>query len=234
MTAAHVDTGVRDSVMTSELGYPRYPTIIHALAQAAELNPAAPGLMCQERLLSYREYAHAVAALAGVFADLGVARERVAVMMPNSMEAAVALLPGLVFSQSVGYTHATNSANVPDAGVKDGDRLLDVPKVTSNTTLTYRYPLAGSLSLMARLNNSYVDSIQDITFARNTLPSYDLVDTRFGVESDRWSAVLFVDNLTNKKALLSDTGALSANVPIFNRVATNQPRTIGADLSYKF
>jgi long-chain acyl-CoA synthetase len=95
VTAAHVDTGVRDSVMTSELGYPRYPTIIHALAQAAELNPAAPGLMCQERLLSYREYAHAVAALAAVFAEYGVARERVAVMMPNSMEAAVALLAGM-------------------------------------------------------------------------------------------------------------------------------------------
>ena len=79
-----------------------------------------------------------------------------------------------------------------------------------------------------------MDSIQDITFARNTLPSYDLVNSRFGVEADRWSAVLFVDNLTNKKALLSDTGALSANVPIFNRVATNQPRTIGADLNYKF
>jgi iron complex outermembrane receptor protein len=150
------------------------------------------------------------------------------------LEAAVVLLPGLVFSQSVGYTHATNSATVPDAGVKDGDRLLDVPKVTSNTTLTYRYPLAGTLNLIARLNNSYVDSIQDITFKRNTLPSYDLVDTRFGVETDRWSAVFFLDNLTNKKALLSDTGALSANVPIFERVATNQPRTIGADVSYKF
>jgi outer membrane receptor protein involved in Fe transport len=150
------------------------------------------------------------------------------------LEAAIVLLPGLVFSQSVGYTHATNAATVPDAGVKDGDRLLDVPKVTANTTLTYRYPLAGTLNLIARVNDSYVDSIQDITFTRNTLPSYDLVDTRFGVETDRWSAVIFVDNLTNKKALLSDTGALSANVPIFNRVATNQPRTIGADLSYKF
>jgi iron complex outermembrane receptor protein len=150
------------------------------------------------------------------------------------LEAAVVLLPGLVFSQSVGYTHATNSVTVPEAGVKDGDRLLDVPKVTSNTSLTYRYPLAGTLSLIARVNNSYVDSIQDITFARNTLPSYDLVDTRFGVEADRWSAALFVDNLTNKRALLSDTGALSANVPSFNRVATNQPRTIGADLTYKF
>ncbi|MFL6600090.1 MAG: TonB-dependent receptor [Steroidobacteraceae bacterium] len=150
------------------------------------------------------------------------------------LEAAIVLLPGLVFSQSVGYTHATNSVTVPEAGVKDGDRLLNVPKVTANTTLTYRYPLAGALNLIARVNNSYVDSVQDITFTRNTLPSYDLVDTRFGVETDRWSAVLFLDNLTNKRALLGDTGALSANVPIFERVATNQPRTIGADVSYRF
>jgi len=118
--------------------------------------------------------------------------------------------------------------------VTNGDRLLDVPEVTANTTLTYRYALAGTMNLVARINNSYVDSIQDITFKRNTLPSYDLVDTRFGVETDRWSALIFVDNLTNKKALLSDTGALSANVPIFDRVATNQPRTIGADVSYRF
>jgi hypothetical protein len=90
------------------------------------------------------------------------------------------------------------------------------------------------MNLIARVNNSYIDSIQDITFSRNTLPSYDLVDTRVGVEADRWSAVLFLDNLTNKRALLSDTGALSANIQILNRVATNQPRTIGADLSYKF
>jgi outer membrane receptor protein involved in Fe transport len=90
------------------------------------------------------------------------------------------------------------------------------------------------MNFVARLNNSYVDSIQDITFTRNTLPSYDLVGFRLGVETVRWSAFVFVDNLTNKEALLSDTGALSANVSIFNRIATNQPRTIGADLNFKF
>ena len=150
------------------------------------------------------------------------------------LEAAVVLAPGLVFSQSVGYTHATNSSTVPGAGVVSGDRLLNVPEVTANTALTYRYPLAGTMNLIARINNNYVDSVQDITFGRNTLPSYDLVDTRLGVETDKWSAVLFLDNLTNKKALLSNTGALSANISILDRVATNQPRTIGADLSYKF
>ena len=55
-----------------------------------------------------------------------------------------------------------------------------------------------------------------------------------GTNIGPWAVSLFVDNLTNKKALLSDTGALSANISILDRVATNQPRTIGADLSYKF
>jgi iron complex outermembrane receptor protein len=111
---------------------------------------------------------------------------------------------------------------------------LDVPQVTANTSLSYKRPLDERMNLVARVTNSYVDSIQDITFARNSLPPYDLVGLRLGVETNRWSAFLFADNVTNKQALLSDTGALSANIPILNRIATNQPRTIGADLSFKF
>jgi outer membrane receptor protein involved in Fe transport len=152
------------------------------------------------------------------------------------LEVAVIPVTGLTLSQSVGYTHATNSTTLPEANVVSGERLLDVPEVTANTTATYRYalPVTQPLNLIVRVNNSYVDSIQDITYARNTLPSYDLVNSRVGVEAERWSAMFFVDNLTNKVALLSDTGALSANVPIFNRVATNQPRTFGVDLNYRF
>ncbi len=81
--------------MTHDPAYPRYPTIVHALAKAAELNPAAPGLMCQERSLTYGEYARAVAALAFVFADLGVAHERIAFLMTNSAEAVVGMLAGM-------------------------------------------------------------------------------------------------------------------------------------------
>jgi len=150
------------------------------------------------------------------------------------MEVAVILVPGLVLSQNAGYTHATNSTTLPAAGVVAGERLLDVPEFTANTTVSYKYPLANSLSLIARATNSYVDSMQDITYGRNTLPPYDLVGARAGVETDRWSAVMFIDNATNKIALLSDTGALSANISILNRVATNQPRTIGVDLNFKF
>jgi iron complex outermembrane recepter protein len=154
------------------------------------------------------------------------------------LEVAVVPATGLTLAQSFGYTHATNSTTLPEAGVVSGDRLLDVPKVTANTTASYSYPLPLSqtqgMNLVVRVTNSYIDSIQDITFTRNTLPSYDLVNSRIGVEADRWSAMFFVDNLTDKRALLSDTGALSANVSIFNRVATIQPRTFGVDLNYRF
>jgi outer membrane receptor protein involved in Fe transport len=150
------------------------------------------------------------------------------------LEVAVVLVPGFVLSQNVGYTHAVNSTTLPAAGVVSGERLLDVPEVTANTALSFKQPFADDLNFVARLNNSYVDSIQDITFTRNTLPAYDLLGFRAGVETKQWSAMLFVDNLTNKEALLGDTGALSANISILNRVATNQPRTIGADFNFKF
>ncbi len=150
------------------------------------------------------------------------------------VEAEVELTGGWLVSQNFGYTHATNSTTVPAAGVVAGDRLLDVPQWTANTSLAYRRPLRDALAFVARATNSYYGSVQDITFTRNTLPSYDLVGARAGVESDGWTATVFVDNLTNKKAYLSDTGALSANISILNRVATNQPRTYGLDLSVKF
>ena len=38
----------------------------------------------------------------------------------------------------------------------------------------------------------------------------------------------------DRRVLLTNFNALSANVPQFNRTAVSQPRTIGVDLHYKF
>jgi iron complex outermembrane receptor protein len=150
------------------------------------------------------------------------------------LEVTALLARGLILSQNMNYTNAKNSTTLPAANIVSGERLLDVPQFTANTSLSYRQPLNDRMNLVARVTNSYVDSIQDITFTRNSLPPYDLVAMRVGVDAGRWSAFLFADNLTNKMALLSDTGALSANISILNRIATNQPRTIGVDLSVKY
>ena len=71
--------------------YPKYPTIIHALAKAAELRPDAPGLVCEERELTYGQYAQAVAAMAQQFADVGVRDERIAFVVSNGLDACVGL-----------------------------------------------------------------------------------------------------------------------------------------------
>ena len=75
--------------------YPDYPTIVHALAAAAELHPDAPGIVCQYRQLSYGEYVHVVGALARQFGELGVSQERIAFVMTNSLEDTVGLMAGM-------------------------------------------------------------------------------------------------------------------------------------------
>jgi hypothetical protein len=79
-----------------------------------------------------------------------------------------------------------------------------------------------------------VGSRTDATYGINTLPSYQLTNLRGGVESGRWTAVLFVNNVANKLALLSDITEDAANLATYNRIAVNQPRTAGIDLSYHF
>jgi iron complex outermembrane receptor protein len=52
--------------------------------------------------------------------------------------------------------------------------------------------------------------------------------------NDGWTAALFANNLTNKHAYLENVAELGLTNAAFNRVATNQPRTIGIDLTYRW
>jgi hypothetical protein len=74
----------------------------------------------------------------------------------------------------------------------------------------------------------------DATFYINNLPSYDLTNLRAGVDGGRWSAVLFINNVADKRALLNNITQDANNLATYNRVAVSQPRTAGVDLNYKF
>ena len=103
--------------------YPRFPTIVHALGHAAALRPQAPGIACLDRELSYGQYAQAVAALAGKFADFGVARGRIAFLMRNSLEMAVGLFAGMASGAQV----APLNPNLTDREI--GPLLQDVDPI---------------------------------------------------------------------------------------------------------
>jgi iron complex outermembrane receptor protein len=156
------------------------------------------------------------------------------------LEITAILTPELTLGLSGTYTHATlTSVNATleqaDSAFTPGLGLLNVPKYTEMTSLTYTQPLNDKLKFMARVNNSYVGQATDIDFTYGTLPSYNLVGMRFGLIGSRMSGFIFADNLTDKRAQLGiNTTGFAYTIPSLIRVATNQPRTIGADVTYKF
>ncbi len=152
----------------------------------------------------------------------------------SEIEIVANLGPSFTVTQNVGTTHATFNDTVRATNTVAGQRLLDVPDVTTNTSLIYSTPVSAALNFSARGTYTYVGPMQDITFVRNNLPGYSLVNTRAGVTSDRFSAFLFCDNLTNKLAILTNNVAQTVNIPSLNRWVTNQPRTIGIDLQVHY
>jgi iron complex outermembrane recepter protein len=150
----------------------------------------------------------------------------------GEFETSFLLTERLILSANAGYTNATIVSS--SAGVKPGTRLQDVPDWTSSVSVAYRRNLSNRLAFSALAENDYVGTRMDVTYGTNYLSSYDLTNLRAGLEGDRWKAVLFAKNIFNQRALLSDTPQLSVYIPTFNRVAVNQPLTIGIDLSYHF
>jgi long-chain acyl-CoA synthetase len=86
------NTRIGRSTATIDPSWPRYETVVHALAAAARIAPERTALVCGDSRLTYTEYLRAVAGLAHHLARFGVAGGRVAVLMSNSNEMAVAML----------------------------------------------------------------------------------------------------------------------------------------------
>lgn len=151
------------------------------------------------------------------------------------LEIQAIVAPELTVSANAGYADAALvSSDLIDAGFNPGTPIQQVPKWTSSASIAYRHSLANGLMLSARVDNTYVASRTDETFSINTLPSYDLANIRAGVEADRWSAVLFVNNIADKRAFLNNITQDAVNLATYNRVAVSQPRTVGIDFNYRF
>jgi iron complex outermembrane recepter protein len=144
------------------------------------------------------------------------------------------VLPGLVLSANAGYTHATFVVGSTVAGIVPGTRVQDIPERTATASIAYRHSLTERLNVATILENNYVGRRTDATYTINQLPSYDLTNVRFGVEADRWAAMLFARNVTNERAILSNAFQLNVNIPTYNRAVVNQPLTVGLDVTYHF
>jgi hypothetical protein len=121
-----------------------------------------------------------------------------------------------------------------NAGIQPGTPVQDVPDWTSSQRLSYRHGISSGLSFTASIENDYVGTRTDVSYAVNHLPSYDLTNLRAGIEGSRWAAVLFAKNLLNRTILLDNVTLLAVTLPTYNRAVESQPLTVGIDLRYRF
>lgn len=117
-----------------------------------------------------------------------------------------------------------------------GDRLasmtMDAYVLEDTTNLVYGTGTGLSIEKEADVYSgvNYKDSNGE-TFAggRYVQDSYILANLSFGVTNDTWEAEIFIDNLTNKSAVLYiDSQQFTP------KIVTNRPRTIGFRFSYDF
>jgi hypothetical protein len=151
---------------------------------------------------------------------------------------------GLTLSMNTGLAHAQFIGDSPSTGIVSGDPLVNIPKFTFSGALVYGLTLSNGMLASAQVNYNYVGSRSELTlFAGSpalaslgyqTLPSYDLTDARISLSKDRWTFSVFANNLFNEHAQLSFLNINSFNLYSYNRTVTNQPRTIGVDLSVRY
>jgi len=101
-----------------------------------------------------------------------------------------------------------------------------------------RYTQVGDLDL-GRLNllsfgaNTIGGPLTQSTFSYNPiLPSYNILNARFGVLKGKWDVALYANNLTDERALLAFDRERGTRARIF--YLTNQPRTFGITTRVSF
>jgi iron complex outermembrane receptor protein len=129
-----------------------------------------------------------------------------------------------------GVTHPCNTTTACTAPI------MNVAKDTASLSLSYLTNVMDDYKLSARVADVFVGSSYDVAYYFGyKLPSYSLANARVGIAHGDWSADLFVDNLANKVALMTaNNTSFQFNIPQVVRYATNQPRTVGVQLNYKF
>lgn len=146
-------------------------------------------------------------------------------------------LTGLLLSGWVSWNEAELTEDFPDDSSFigfSGDQLPYGAKFTGNLSVDQEFPLWGTATGAVGGSVSYVGERRgvflDVPDPRQVFPAYTQVDLHAALKYDTWSVNAFVNNVTDKRALIG--GGTGNFIPfIFNYT---QPRTIGLSLTKTF
>jgi iron complex outermembrane receptor protein len=138
----------------------------------------------------------------------------------------------------------------PIGGIREGNRLPTSPQLQAAATAAFNWSLTSSLASYVRLTAQHVGSsftqladqepnfgvirvppVTRIDFDPE-LPSYDIVNLRWGVSTDTWEGGVFVNNVFDERAFLSVDRERGRSARV--GYLTNMPRTYGVNFRMNF
>ena len=98
--------------------------------------------------------------------------------------------------------------------------------------MQYNFPVSDMWDGWARADFQHLDGIEYIRWDAQNIPTedYQNLNLRVGVDSEQWSAMLYVINVTDERAQLN----MENSFGFAGRVTTNLPRTVGVRLNWNY
>lgn len=149
--------------------------------------------------------------------------------------------PGLYAAASFAYNdnEFLTDADPNSAGfayIEKGEKLRRSPRKTWSVDVGYDFDV-GAYDAFVRVNYWHKDETNTAGFDGNDgmipIPAQDVVNASVGVHFDKWSAKLYVDNLTDEIPYLQVI-PLKTDFSLADRVSSIRPRTVGLELSYRY
>jgi iron complex outermembrane recepter protein len=153
----------------------------------------------------------------------------------------LALTPRFELSGNISYIDAEFTSDFSsDNGtlvINEGTQTPLVPDLTFNISAVYHFPAAyffPTKGVNGYIRGTYSYQGERYNSANNLsrikMDAYGIVNLRGGVDIKKWKFFIFVDNLTDKRAVVfKDTIFL-----IHNRDTVNRPRTVGMSASWRY
>ena len=116
-----------------------FPTVVHALVDAAQNRPDKEALVMGEERLNYREYLRCVAGFSAEIRELDLGGCRVALLMGNSIDVCIAMFA----------IHAARAEAVPLNPVYTAGELLPMLEDAEVTAIIYDEPLDDLVQSLA-------------------------------------------------------------------------------------
>jgi iron complex outermembrane recepter protein len=148
---------------------------------------------------------------------------------------------GLTVGGWIALNDATLRSDLPPGSTilgSSGDHLPFSTRFSGNLSLDEEFPLSGHVSGFVGGILSYIGERQDnFAFAyigappRYTLPAYAETNVHAGVLIDTWRVNLYVNNLADKRGVLTYPPPFATSLPIVNYI---EPRTVGVTVVKKW